>query len=129
MREADLLASGTNSREIDRLRSEKLENVFNIFGKEGKITTFDLRVMKYNELLLPEIDDDKENLSEKYAIILNTFEEYLKKISVSKCTPNDIAQILESVWSYIPAGSAENELSDISLYDHAKLMAAYAVYM
>ena len=127
LKEADILASGTNSRKIDRLRSEKLENVFNIFGKEGKITTFDLRVMKHNELVLPEIDDDKENLSEKYAVILNTFEEYLKKISVSKCTPNDIAQILENVWSYVPAGSAENELSDISLYDHAKLMAAYAV--
>ena len=124
--EADTLASGTNSRIVDRKVSKKLENVFNIFGNVGKNTVFDLRALNNDEMNLP-VADDNENLSGKYAELLSIFKDYLRKIPMEDFSPNDLAQILEKVWSYVPAGTAENELSDISLYDHAKLTAAYAI--
>ncbi len=124
--EAAALASGTDSRTVDRQVSKKLENIFNIFGNPGQNTVFDLRPLNNDEMNLP-VADNNENLSDKYAELLSTFKNCLKKFSLDKCSPNDIAQILEKVWSYVPAGTAENELSDISLYDHAKLTAAYAV--
>ncbi len=123
--ESSALASGTDSRTVDRKVSKKLENVFNIFGNAGKNSVFDLRPLKNDEMNLP-VDDNNENLSKKYAELLAEFENYLSNIQKNKFSPNDIAQILETVWSYVPAGTAENELSDISLYDHAKLTAAYA---
>lgn len=124
--EADALARGTDSRTVDRKVSKKLENVFNIFGNVGENTVFDLRTLNNDEMNLPVVDNN-ENLSDKYAKILSTFKDCLKKFSIDECSPNDVAQILEKVWSYVPAGTSENELADISLYDHAKLMAAYAV--
>ena len=124
--EAAALASGTDSRTVDRQVSKKLENVFNIFGNAGKNSVFDLRPLKNDEMNLP-VADNNENLSEKYAELLAEFENYLSNIPKNKFSPNDIAQILEKFWSYVPAGTAENELSDISLYDHAKLTAAYSV--
>ena len=124
--EAAALASGTDSRTVERKVSKKLENVFNIFGNAGKNSVFDLRPLNNAEMNLPAADNN-ENLSEKYSALLATFENYLQQFPLYRCSPNDFAQILEVVWTYVPAGTAENELSDISLYDHAKLTAAYAV--
>ena len=124
--EAAALASGTDSRTVDRKVSKKLENVFNIFGSGGKNTVFDLRPLNNAEMILP-VEDDNENLSEKYSALLAVFKNYLQQFPPDKLSPNDFAQILETIWSYVPAGTAENELADISLYDHAKLTAAYAV--
>lgn len=127
LRKADALASGTNIRKSDRYGSEKLENIFNIFGERGTRTFFEPSLMTGDTPILPTTDSSEKNSSEAYQKLLSDFKACLEKISLNECSANEILQILERCWSLIPAGTVEGELSDVSLYDHAKLSAAYAI--
>ena len=127
LRKADALASGTNSRKSDGYGGKKLENIFNIFGEHGTRTFFEPSLMTGNVSILPTNNSSEENLSEAYKKLLSDFKACLERISLIECSANDLLQILERCWSLIPAGNVEDGLSDISLYDHAKLSAAYAI--
>ena len=127
LRKADTLASGTNSRKREGYGGKKLENIFNIFGEQGTRTFFDPSLMTGDAPILPTAEFSEENLSEAYEKLLSDFRACLEKVSLNECSANELLQILERCWSLIPAGNVEDELSDISLYDHAKLNAAYAI--
>lgn len=125
--EADTLASGTNSRKIEGYGGKKLENVFNIFGERGTLTFFEPQLFTEDAPIMPTPDPSDKNFDDKCAEILSDLDSCLADISLTDCTTNDLLQILERCLSFIPAGTNEDELADISLYDHAKLTAAYAV--
>lgn len=127
LRKADALASGTNSRKSDGYGGKKLENIFNIFGERETRTFFEPSLMTGDTPILPTAEFSDENLSEAYEKLLSDFKACLEKVTLNECSANELLQILERCWSLIPAGNVEDELSDISLYDHAKLSAAYAI--
>ena len=125
--EADALASGTNSRKLEGHGGKKLENVFNIFGEHGTQTFFEPRLFTGNVPAMPTPDPSAEIFDGKCAEILDDLKHCLETVSLTDCATNDLLQILERCLSFIPAGTEQDELADISLYDHAKLTAAYAL--
>lgn len=125
--EADALASGTNSRKLSGHGGRKLENVFNVFGDDGTQTFFEPQIFTGDVPVMPTTDSSEENFDGKCAQIFADLKRCLEKISLTDCAVNDLLQVLERCLSFVPAGTEQDELADISLYDHAKLTAAYSV--
>lgn len=125
--EAAVLASGTNRRKAEGYGGKKLENVFNIFGERGTRTFFEPQLFTGDAPIMPTTNPSDESFDTNCAAILSDLKSCLGKISLADCATNDLLQILERGLSFVPAGTATDELSDISLFDHAKLTAAYSV--
>ncbi|MBQ8749184.1 MAG: type III-A CRISPR-associated protein Cas10/Csm1 [Clostridia bacterium] len=94
-----------------------LKSVFNILnGNNSNLGYSDANTKNINELILP---DKIANLNTV------TYDKLLTKVKeIIKCKDysiNSILELLESAMSYIPSCTAQNDLNDISLYDHCRL--------
>lgn len=135
--EADNLAAGTDRRDIQEGDTGRfcittpLDNVFNVFGDgKGTQTAFRLRgLMKEKRMLYPE---NRKNISaspEMYECVLEDIENNFRQKSPVDMTVQELMRILEATMTYAPSSTATDQAADISLYDHSKITAAYAVCM
>lgn len=133
--EADNLAASTDRRsnengEFGFDSQQSLENVFNVFRNSGEIkTSYYLRsLMKEKRMSYPQAKDIRATVSE-YKPILQRLQDTFSRRSPDDMEVNELLQLLEDSMSYIPSSTAKGEVADISLYDHQKLTAAFAVCM
>ena len=133
--EADNLAASTDRRnnengEFGFDSKLSLENVFNVFRNSGETkTSYYLRSLtKEKRMSYPQINEIRATSSE-YKPILQSLEQAFSHKSPDEMEVNELLQILEDSMSYIPSSTAKGEVADISLYDHQKLTAAFAVCM
>lgn len=133
--EADNLAASTDRRsnetgEFGFDSKQSLENVFNVFRNSGKTqTSYYLRSLtKEKRMSYPQANDIKATVSEYKPILQHLQDTFLRR-SPDDMEVNELLQLLEDSMSYIPSSTAKGEVADISLYDHQKLTAAFAVCM
>lgn len=135
--EADNLAASSDRRKNEDNGSGfsvtmPLKNVFNVFsGDESSLeTAYYLRgLMEEQELLYPLPQSIVKASSDKYENLVQYLEENFNLKSPSDMTCNELLRILEATMSYVPSSTAKDEVADISLYDHVKLTAAFAICM
>lgn len=132
---ADNIASGsdrrldqdvetTNYRNWDQLTNQ--EDIFNQFmtGKDKRY---------YHPVMLDDRDDLQFALATNshfsagdYAGILERLGKTLAVIDYSSDYLTSVLNLLEATLSYVPSSTNQDEVGDISLYDHMRLTAAYA---
>ena len=107
-----------------------LENVFNVFKNlDGKKSRYYLRSMtKEQKMSYPQDKELKASVSE-YQPILRQLKDYFSRRSPADMDVDELLQLLEDLLSYVPSSTAKGQAADISLYDHQKLTAAFAVCM
>ena len=137
---ADNIAAAADRREDDDLeygfdKFAQLQSVFNILNKNkgcGKES------YKYKPVILKSEEDINypENKEEKftdsiYNNICINIKDSLKGIDFKDENVNDyinsLLLALEANLTYVPSSTKTDELMDISLYDHLKLTAAFAI--
>ena len=132
--EADNMAAGTDRRETEQggfgFRADTaLANIFNVFSGAKKESFFRLRTLvEKGELSYPAEHTVLASPS-SYQQIVETLGKSLQQKSFSQMTVQEVLQLLEQTMSYVPSSTATGEVPDISLYDHQKMTAAYAVCM
>lgn len=136
LHEAARIADGTDYRGTQSSSENPnvgMESVFNIFGtsevkdKEtgfvGRMLT-DCADMVY-PIPITEITVQKSD----YEQILGTIKNRFDIRSPKDMSSNEILNLLENVATNIPYSTVDSEPSDVSLYDHSKLTAAFAMCM
>lgn len=127
---ADNISSATDRRtqdegELGFDREMPLESIFNLLNGNDE---------KYY-YLAQHLEEDINYPSpvscgfneEFYGKIVQHLQENLKSIHYTKEYLNSLLEILEADLSFIPSSTMKSEVGDISLYDHVKLTAAFAV--
>ena len=140
--EADNLASASDRREFlskeaspketnaQFLSSIPLSNVFNVFSHEGNSDQTVYRLQSLNEMEPWAYPRSRENTAapeERYKKITGTLGEIFQQRSPQQMTLPELLQVLEKTMSYVPSSTNTKEAADISLYDHQKLTAAFAI--
>lgn len=138
--EADNIAAATDRRTLDEgsfgfNKKVNLESVFNLLKvrKHTEIkdkTGYCLRgLMKEEKALYPMDISNMQASANLYRDILLDINDNFRKKSPVAMEINELLQILEATMTYVPSSTATSEAADISLYDHEKLTAAFAVAM
>lgn len=138
--EADNIAAGTDRRAEQRPNEEStsrfrastaLGTVFNTFsGKKMADKAFYLRgLLEEKRMLYPVDAKQVQASSTEYKKIVSTLTQNFQQKSPVEMTVPELMRILEGTMSYVPSSTATDEVADISLYDHQKITAAYAVCM
>ena len=133
--EADNLAAGTDRRALENgeggfSASLPLDSVFNVFGDGGSERSFYLRGLRDDGArLYPEPKDKIRATQGAYLALYREMEENFRRKSPFVMTVNELLRIMEGILSYVPSSTARGEAADISLYDHSRLTAAYALAM
>lgn len=131
---ADNIASGTDRRPNDEDPGFKwdaktpLQDIFNRFGKQtGK------RYLKPGELRLDDvvsitpIKDRLDYTHADYSRGVERFREGLMAIKPTEDYMQSALNLMEATMSFMPSSTNMEEVADISLYDHMKLTAAFAM--
>jgi CRISPR-associated protein Csm1 len=135
--EADNIAASSDRRKNEDggagfSAKANLENIFNVFSSnEGKHTGFYLRgLLEDDEKMLYPLDKkDMQASSSEYKKITAYLHDNFQRKSPADMELNELLRIIEATMSYVPSSTAIGEIVDISLYDHQKLTAAFAVCM
>lgn len=103
--------------------------VFDIPSEDKRV--FRLRPLMQDEehMQYPLPKGDVQADRSAYQEIKQQLEVNFRKKSPVDMSVNELLSILEASMSYVPSSTATDEPSDVSLYDHVKLTAAYAVCM
>ena len=133
---ADKIAAGADSRNnqkaiIKTSTGRNLESIFNIFassmkdkddlGFVGNILT------DCTDMVFPASIEGISVQNGDYEKILKVMKERFDVKSPNFMSTNEILNLLENIASNIPYTESSYEPADVSLYDHAKLMTAFAV--
>ena len=103
-----------------------LEPVFNVLNKNDGKYYYESSILNYeSEINYPNVEN-KPFSKDLYMRIIENITDNLHGIEWNKEYLNSLMEVLEANTSYIPASTSNNELSDISLYEHSKLTAAIA---
>lgn len=133
--EADNMAAGTDRRKNEAggfgfAANKTLENIFNIFGEtRGKASSFYVRPLLDKEGMSYPEERTILASSAVYQQLVDILRKEFQQYTLSGMTVQDVLQVLEKTMSYVPSSTATDEVADISLYDHLKITAAYAVCM
>lgn len=105
-----------------------LGNVFNVFASAGNgcQTAYHLQAVSENW----QYPQDKERTAApavSYQKITATLLNVFQMRSPQDMTLSEALQVVEETMSYVPSSTNSGEVPDISLYDHQKLTAAFAV--
>lgn len=128
LREASYLAAGTEgaAAEDGAGAGGHLASVFNGFGDEaGSPTVFPVCEWTGDvaRLPYPQSAEKARPSREAYQRLAEGLKEAFCRTPISQMTPEALATLLERFMSYVPSAEA----ADISLYDQAKVRAAFAV--
>ncbi len=133
--EADNLAAGADRRDNECGESGfdpelAMESVFNVFGTgENRKCRYYLRSLtKESKMSYPQEKRIRAPRSE-YESVLRELKNAFSCKSPAKMEVNELLQLMEDTMSFIPSSTAKGQAADISLYDHQKLTAAFAVCM
>lgn len=131
--EADNIAAAADRRLNEGMdsgfdASQPLHTVFNIVGgqrPEDKASYRAATLRDEDGIAYP--DSSVRALTPgDYSRLLEHLRRNLQQIKFQIEHPNTFLKVLESVTSYIPSSTSQEELPDVSLYDHLKLTAAVA---
>lgn len=138
--EADNLAAASDRRsiavegEINTSSQQRfvstlpLENVFNVFSSADMDQQTAYHVQPLSEKW--QYPQDKKRTAEpdiSYKKIVAVLQDIFQIRSPQDMTLSEVLQVIEETMSYVPSSTNRSEVSDISLYDHQKLTAAFAV--
>ena len=128
---ADNIASAADRRkaENDEMGFElhmPLSPVFNILNNNNKKYYYEPNILNYESNIKYPIKEKKKISEEVYSKIKMNLDTNLSGIEWNTEYINSLLEVLEANMSYIPSSTAKDEVSDISLYDHVKLTAAFA---
>lgn len=127
---ADNIASSSDRRKNDDVeagfdREMPLESIFNLLNNNNEKKNY-LAMQLEKEINYPT--DVRNGFDESfYAKVCNALKDNLSAIRYSAEYLNSLLEVLEAELSYIPSSTMKNEVADVSLYDHIKLTAAFAL--
>lgn len=135
--EADNIASGMDRRENEG--EEKgfdpklnLDSIFSVFYSDKKIQVTNKYPLIYKDINkafnYPRKDISLATNS-NYEALLNKIKSHFITKDISQISINQLLQILEEGFSYVPSSTNRAEVCDISLYVHSKITSAVASCM
>lgn len=135
--EADNIASGMDRRENEG--EEKgfdpklnLDSIFSVFYSDKEIQVANKYPLIYKDINkafnYPRKDISLATNS-NYEALLNKIKSHFITKDISQISINQLLQILEEGFSYVPSSTNRAEVCDISLYVHSKITSAVASYM
>ena len=135
--EADNIASGMDRRENEG--EEKgfdpklnLDSIFSVFYSDKEIQVANKYPLIYKDINkafnYPRTDISLATNS-NYEALLNKIKSYFITKDISQISINQLLQILEEGFSYVPSSTNRAEVCDISLYVHSKITSAVASCM
>lgn len=135
--EADNIASGMDRRENEG--EEKgfdpklnLDSIFSVFYSDKEIQVANKYPLIYKDINkafnYPQKDISLATNS-NYEALLNKIKSHFITKDISKISINQLLQILEEGFSYVPSSTNRAEVCDISLYVHSKITSAVASCM
>lgn len=135
--EADNIASGMDRRENEG--EEKgfdpklnLDSIFSVFYSDKKIQVANKYPLIYKDINkafnYPRKDISLATNS-NYEALLNKIKSHFITKDISQISINQLLQILEEGFSYVPSSTNRAEVCDISLYVHSKITSAVASCM
>lgn len=107
-----------------------LGSIFNIFNRKGDTDQSAYRLEGIEESKGWPYPDNRNEIaapSTSYEKLATALTDIFKKRSPQDMTLSELLQALEKTLSYVPSSTNTAEAADISLYDHQKLTAAFAV--
>lgn len=134
--EADNLASGSDRRKDEDgtagfRADEPLHSIFETFGGErnpGQTGVYPLQGLLENDSMqFPKPAEHTVATAAAYQDVYQYLEANFMKRSPFQMAIPELLHILEATMTYVPSSTACDEVADISLYDHLRLTAAYAV--
>lgn len=135
--EADNIASGMDRRENEG--EEKgfdpklnLDSIFSVFYSDKKIQVANKYPLIYKDINkafnYPRKDISLATNS-NYEALLNKIKSHFITKDINQISINQLLQILEEGFSYVPSSTNRAEVCDISLYVHSKITSAVASCM
>lgn len=135
--EADNIASGMDRRENEG--EEKgfdlklnLDSIFSVFYSDKEIQVANKYPLIYKDINkafnYPQKDISLATNS-NYEALLNKIKSHFITKDISQISINQLLQILEEGFSYVPSSTNRAEVCDISLYVHSKITSAVASCM
>lgn len=135
--EADNIASGMDRRENEG--EEKgfdpklnLDSIFSVFYSDKEIQVANKYPLIYKDINkafnYPRTDISLATNS-NYEALLNKIKSYFITKDISQISINQLLQIIEEGFSYLPSSTNRAEVCDISLYVHSKITSAVASCM
>lgn len=146
MYEADNLAAGSDRRALEASEQEgfsarkPLDSIFSVFGREaaagaGEAQAPEVGAYHLQGLLAkdcpqyPQPSARVQATTAEYEDLYAYLETNFQRRSPFRMEIHELTRVLEGVLSYVPSSTALGEAADISLYDHVRLTAAYAVML
>ncbi len=127
---ADNISSGADRREIEGGetkgfdKNRTLESVYNLLNNSNKKEAYKVSTIG-DKIKYPS--NIKDYLAgDDYNKLIFDLKDSLLGIDFSHEYINSLLEICEAYLSYVPSSTYLGEVSDISLYDHGKLTAAFA---
>lgn len=135
--EADNIASGMDRRENEG--EEKgfdpklnLDSIFSVFYSDKKIQVANKYPLIYKDINkafnYPQKDISLATNS-NYEALLNKIKSHFIMKDINQISINQLLQIIEEGFSYVPSSTNRAEVCDISLYVHSKITSAVASCM
>ena len=135
--EADNIASGMDRRENEG--EEKgfdpklnLDSIFSVFYSDKKIQVANKYPLIYKDINkafnYPQKDISLATNS-NYEALLNKLKSHFITKDINQISINQLLQIIEEGFSYVPSSTNRAEVCDISLYVHSKITSAVASCM
>ena len=135
--EADNIASGMDRRENEG--EEKgfdpklnLDSIFSVFYSDKKIQVANKYPLIYKDINkafnYPQKDISLATNS-NYEALLNKIKSHFITKDINQISINQLLQIIEEGFSYLPSSTNRAEVCDISLYVHSKITSAVASCM
>lgn len=135
--EADNIASGMDRRENEG--EEKgfdlklnLDSIFSVFYSDKKIQVANKYFLIYkdiNKVFNYPRKDISLATNSNYEALLNKIKSHFITKDINQISINQLLQIIEEGFSYVPSSTNRAEVCDISLYVHSKITSAVASCM
>ena len=129
---ADNIAAAADRRANDLsdggfVRDIPSETVFNILNGNNEKMEYSPDVLSAQSGINYPTEECRKFDEKFYGEIVDSITDSLKGITLTDEYINSLLQLLESYLTYIPSSTQIGELRDISLYDHVKMTAAFAL--
>lgn len=129
---ADNIAAAADRRASESsdggfVRDIPSETIFNILNGNNEKMEYSPEVLSNQNGINYPTDKCNGFDEEFYGKIVESISDSLKGITITDEYINSLLQLLESYLTYIPSSTQIGELRDISLYDHVKMTAAFAL--
>ncbi len=135
--EADNIASGMDRRENEGKEKGfdpklNLDSIFSVFYSDKEIQVANKYPLIYKDINksfnYPRTDISLATNS-NYEALLNKIKSHFITKDISQISINQLLQIIEEGFSYVPSSTNRAEVCDISLYVHSKITSAVASCM